>query len=219
MKRPWMFWPSSGTSRILTSSWGRTSVCEMTSSKAHWSFLCCLVTSCRMPVKKPWAFVKPVSQYDFITERLFSSQLFSIWCRSVRPVNQPPKFGINQEISAPLASLVHRIGTLASKMEPKSARRSVVITTVPSMAMEIDFKLVRTILMMFCNRCNSWNKKMFRGAEKPLSGVLGGPFNFWICARKISSTKSSGIFDRRSRHCSLTMSSTDLPPLPPVSLG
>mmetsp|Transcript_25807 Transcript_25807/g.68520 ORF Transcript_25807/g.68520 Transcript_25807/m.68520 type:complete len:245 (-) Transcript_25807:10679-11413(-) len=191
----------------------------MTSSKAHWSFLCCRVTSWRMPVRKPCAFVKPVSQYDFMIDRLFSSHVLSIVCRSVRPVNQPPKFGMSHEISAPLASLVQRTGTRASKMLPRSASKSVVMTTVPSIAMEMAFKLTRTIAMMFCKRCSSWKRKMFSGALKPLSGTPGGPLSFWICARKISSTKSSGILLRRSRHCSFTMSSIDFPPLPPVSLG
>mmetsp|Transcript_1338 Transcript_1338/g.3858 ORF Transcript_1338/g.3858 Transcript_1338/m.3858 type:complete len:300 (-) Transcript_1338:7017-7916(-) len=219
MKRPWMFCPSSGTSRTFSMSWGRISVCEMTSSKAHWSFLCCRVTSWRMPVKKPWAFVKPVSQYDFMIERLFWSHSLSMTCRSVRPVNQPPRLGISQEISAPLASLVQRVGTRASKIEPRSASRSVVITTVPSMAMEMDFKFTRTIWMMFCKRCSSWNKKMFSGALKPLSGVPGGPLSFVMVARKISSTKSSGILDNKSMHWSLTISSTDFPEPPPVSFG
>mmetsp|Transcript_4029 Transcript_4029/g.12245 ORF Transcript_4029/g.12245 Transcript_4029/m.12245 type:complete len:216 (+) Transcript_4029:812-1459(+) len=172
-----------------------------------------------MPVKKPCALVKPVIQYDFISDRLFSNQVFSMTWRSVSPVNQPPKLGIIHEISCPLASLVQMIGTRASKIEPTSANNSVVITTVPSMAYAMFLRLVRTILMMFCKRCNSWKRKMLSGAWKPLSGVFGGPLSFVIWALKTSSTKSSGILLVKSTHISLTISSMDLPPLPPESLG
>mmetsp|Transcript_2856 Transcript_2856/g.7960 ORF Transcript_2856/g.7960 Transcript_2856/m.7960 type:complete len:208 (-) Transcript_2856:6837-7460(-) len=151
--------------------------------------------------------------------RPFSSHVFSICCRSLSPVNQPPRLGISQEISAPLASLVHPIGTRASKMEFRSCISSTVITTVPSMAMAMLLRLVRTMLMMIWSRCNSWNRKMFRGAPKPLSGVPGGPFSFVICARKISSTKSGGIFPIRSSAWSFTISSTVLPVPPPASFG
>mmetsp|Transcript_1536 Transcript_1536/g.4234 ORF Transcript_1536/g.4234 Transcript_1536/m.4234 type:complete len:268 (-) Transcript_1536:321-1124(-) len=214
-----MFCPSSGTSLIFSWSKPRTSVWEITSSRAHWSFLCWRVTSCLMPVRKPCALVKPVSQYDFMTCRPFSSHVYNICCRSKRPVNQPPRFGINHEISAPLASLVQLRGTRASKMEFTSSSKSVVMTTVPSMAAATFLRFNRTMAMMFCNRWSSWNKKMFRGAAKPLSVVFGGPFSFAICARKISSTKSGGILLSSSKAWSFTMSSMDFPPEPPLSLG
>mmetsp|Transcript_120670 Transcript_120670/g.385268 ORF Transcript_120670/g.385268 Transcript_120670/m.385268 type:complete len:208 (-) Transcript_120670:1906-2529(-) len=148
-----------------------------------------------------------------------SSHVFNMICRSVRPVNHPPKFGINHEISAPLASFVQRRGTRASNIEPRSSSRSVVMTTVPSMAMTTLMRPLRTMAMMFWRRCSSWNRKMFNGAAKPLSGVWGGPFSFTICARKISSTKSGGILAINSVDCSLTTSSIVLPPAPPLSLG
>ena len=67
----------------------------------------------------------------------------------------PMKFGISQEISAPLASLVQHTGTRASKIAPRSAISSCVMSTVPSMAMAMSFRLERTMVRIW-NRCNSW---------------------------------------------------------------
>mmetsp|Transcript_39921 Transcript_39921/g.120647 ORF Transcript_39921/g.120647 Transcript_39921/m.120647 type:complete len:215 (-) Transcript_39921:1298-1942(-) len=172
-----------------------------------------------MPVRKPWAFVKYAMLNDRISLRPFSSHMYNCWCRSSSPVNQPPMFGSSHEISAPEASWVQRRGTRPSKTEFKSSNKSAVMTTVPSMAMARAFKLERTMAMMHCKRCNSWNKKMFNGAPKPLSGSRGGPGKRSIFARNSSSTKSGGIFDIRSKACSFTSSSVDFPAPEPASLG
>mmetsp|Transcript_119905 Transcript_119905/g.290930 ORF Transcript_119905/g.290930 Transcript_119905/m.290930 type:complete len:281 (+) Transcript_119905:187-1029(+) len=219
MKSPCMFWPSSGVSRTRSGSTVSTSVCVTTSSRAHWSFLCCLVTSWRMPVRKPWALVKPVIQYERISFRPFSSHVFSCHRLSSSPVNQPPMFGSSHEISAPEASCVQRLGTRPSKTELRSSRRSAVMTSVPSIAMTKLVRFARTMAMMLWSLCNSWKRKMLSGAPKPRSSSRGGPLSLTICARKTSSTKSGGILPRSSFACSFTISSTDLPPLAPLSLG
>jgi hypothetical protein len=52
--------------------------------------------------------------------------------RESTTVKMPMKFGISQEISAPLASLVQHTGTRASKIAPRPAISSCVMSTVPS---------------------------------------------------------------------------------------
>lgn len=70
-------------------------------------------------------------------------------------MNQLPKEGVNQEISAPEGSYNQILGTLASKIELIASKISGVIIIYPSIALMVSSKIFLTNLMIFYILCNS----------------------------------------------------------------
>jgi len=94
-------------------------------------FLFILVTSYFIPVKNPWGLKNPVNQK---VGGLAFIQSYNYLFLSIKDVNQFPKEGINQEISAPEGSYNQELGTLASKIELIASKISGVMIICPSIA-------------------------------------------------------------------------------------
>lgn len=63
----------------------------------------------------------------------------------MRPFNQPERDGVNQDLSTPVASYCHDLGTLKSKIELIESTITAVMLIVPSIASHISIKVFLTM--------------------------------------------------------------------------
>jgi len=153
-----------------------------------------------MDVRKPCGFKKPVSQKDGGLS--LAIQLFNWKCLSTRPFNQAAREGVSQDLSTPVGSYYHEVGTLKSNTASIEATISAVILIEPSIASIMSTIVFLTMDKIFWNHSISYLKKMLSGTVSylPVTGSTSpfGPLSTFNLSMTSSIMKSGGSFGRSS---------------------